>query len=251
MHFMQYYQEAGKSEDLFLKGAALVGQANVHMRLHKEASGQHLMDAEKLYKEALSFFSKLQHIEGKVIVNCNLGTLYMAKGLSDPALQHYDVAKKLGVQFRLRAALVELDCKIGQVHVQLKQWGQAITLLEESQVLAKDRQEPMVQAWIEHQLGHCLLKRSEEEKGKARTQSLDKAEGHFISAIQHFASVQCNTTGTEHHYERLWLILFEEQKETYALLQWCLARKQKASESVVWGERVAPGHLCGISGIRY
>jgi tetratricopeptide (TPR) repeat protein len=193
--------------------------------------------AERLYTEALDTYKKLQYLEGKVVVYCNLGSLHLMQRLLPEALKCFRLAKALSCKVRLRAALVEIDCRIAQVHVRLNQLDKAMSLLEQSQEFVKERKEPLVQAWIEHHVGLCILARSGGEKGRARSLLLDKAETHLISAIKYFCSAQCYTTGKEKNYERLWIMLFEGQRETYALLQWCLARNNKALDAIVWGER--------------
>lgn len=237
----------GKSGDLILQAAGLVGRANVHMHLRKDKKVQHLEHAEEDYKESLSIYEGLGHVEGQVIVKCNLGTLYMtqgtqadevkAQGLFDQALDHYRQAKELASRVRVRPTiLAELDCKMGQIHLEKNDLMEAINLLEKGRKLGQTNQEiePLVQAWMEHQLGHCYLKQWKKDK---RSVTLRMAEGHLINAIKHFAFVQLETRGTEAHYERLWFTMFEEQKETYALLQWCLACQNKPIDAVVWGER--------------
>ncbi len=230
----QYYRKASSSEDLLLRASGLVGEANVHMRLRMPGFEK---QAERLYTEALDTYKKLQYLEGKVVVYCNLGSLHLMQGLLPEALEFFRLAKALSCKVRRRAALVEIDCRIAQVHVRLNEWDKAMSLLEQSQEFVKERKEPLVQAWIEHHAGLCLLARSEGEKGRARSLLLDKAETHLISAIKYFCSAQCYTTIKEKNYERLWIMLFEGQKETYTLLQWCLACNNKALDAIVWGER--------------
>jgi CHAT domain-containing protein len=234
MEAMQYYREASSSDDLLLRASGLVGEANVHMRLCKPGFEK---QAEGLYTKALDTYKKLQYLEGKVVVYCNLGSLHLMQGLLPEALKCFRLAKALSCKVRLQAALVEIDCRIAQVHVRLNQWDKAMSLLKQSQEFVKEHKEPLVQAWIEHHVGLCLLTRSEGEKGRARSLLLDKAETHLISAIKYFCSAQCYTTGKEKNYERLWIMLFEGQKETYALLQWCLACNNKDLDAIVWGER--------------
>jgi len=160
-----------------------------------------------------------------------------AQGLFDQALDHYRQAQELASRMKVRSTiLAELDCKMGQIHLEKNDLTEAINLLEKGRKSRQTNQEvePLVQAWIEHQLGHCYLKRWEKEK---QSITLRTAEVHLINAIKHFASVQLQTRGTEAHYERLWFTMFEEQKETYALLQWCLACQNKPIDAVIWGER--------------
>jgi tetratricopeptide (TPR) repeat protein len=230
----QYYSEASSSEDLLLRASGLVGEANVDMRLCKPGFEK---KAERLYTEALDTYKKLQYLEGKVVVYCNLGSLHMMQGLLPEALEFFGSAKALSRKVRPRAALGEIDCRIAQVYVGLNQWDKAMSLLEQSQEFVKERKEPLVQAWIEHHVGLGLLTRSEGERGSARSLSRDKAETHLISAIKYFCSAQCYTTAKEKNYERLWIMLFEGQKETHALLQWCLACNSKDLDAIVWGER--------------
>lgn len=128
---------------------------------------------------------------------------------------------------------------MGQVYLEKGELAEAISLLENGRKPGQTRQEPesLARAWIEHQLGHCLMKRSENETKIVKAASLRSAEDHLIKAIKSFALMNLSTRGTEPQSERLWFTMFEEQKETYALLQWCLACKERPSDAVVWGER--------------
>jgi hypothetical protein len=64
-------------------------------------------------------------------------------------------------------SLVQLYNILEQVHLE-KEWTKAISLLGGSLELGQAKPEPLAQAWIEHQLGHCLLKRSENEEGSVK-----------------------------------------------------------------------------------
>lgn len=258
------YECALGSGSVLLRAAALVGLGNVFMRL-TEGSASVIGDedtgvqscttadklklgfaeAEKKYKEALEVYDELGYQEGQIKVQCNLGHLYHKRGQLEEALERYSTAKSY-VSEKMDKGLpaLHLHLKLSEIHLDMKDWKMAYNLIWKASSSQAATNNMWARAWIEHLSGSYYLEKTMATEAKEECQimkDLSEAQTHLEGAIRFLAGLQI---GVGIHTS-LWLVIFEQQKETYALLLWCIAcahscntsRNSSAVEALVWCER--------------
>lgn len=227
----------GAFRSLFLRAAGLVGCGNVHtrfvsssLRVDRELA---LKKALRKYEKAGAIYTELGYKGGQAVVHSNLGCLYHQQQHVPKAINHYSKARDLSVKTYKDAAAIQLNCQIAQLHIQQKEWKAAEDLL------GVETEDKLAQAWVHHLKGVLFLGQgSAKELGAGeRGRLLDTAKHHLTVAVTHFAEVQTRLA----FLYPLWLSMYEQQKETYGMLLWCVAHKGKKNisvvEALIWTER--------------
>ncbi|EFJ23039.1 hypothetical protein SELMODRAFT_416119 [Selaginella moellendorffii] len=226
---MLAYEKAYVEDNLLLRAGSLVGKANVCMRMLGEGDANYkdyINKAKQSYEEAFNIYEGLGHKTGMAIVHCNLGSLHQEKEHFERALQHFTMAREAFV-----VDVLGLDCRVAQLEVLRGDLDAAVVLFQRS-LDSLDPDKPMLVAWMKHQVGLCFLRAHHRGKGKG-SDALMKAKNNLVDAVKIFAKVQFTMTTTP----PLMFVVFEGQKATYRLLEWCFATEGKAMEAFVWAER--------------
>jgi tetratricopeptide (TPR) repeat protein len=258
------YECAYGSESVLVRAAASVGLGNVLMRLsvvkmeasasvgngvtakrsgtEVDESSSGFASAEMKYKEALKIYDELGFKVAQIIVLCNLGNLYHKRKELEKAFYWFTTALEYcsGKMDRSSAAL-HLHLKLAELYLDMEKWVEAFDSIvkAEENLPASNK---LARTWVEHFYGSYYLEKAMVTESKAEQLSnLAEARNHLCNAVSVSAEIQ-QSAGT---YTSLrTYTIFEQQKETYALLLWCLALQLDAgtnvtsvAEILVWCER--------------
>lgn len=257
------YECAYGSESVLVRAAASVGLGNVLMRLsvvkmeafasvgngvtakrsgtEADESSSGFASAEMKYEEALKIYNDLGFKVGQIIVLCNLGNLYHKRKELKEAFNRFTTALKYcsGEMDRSSAAL-HLHLKLAELYLDMEKWVEAFDSIVKAENLPTSNK--LARTWVEHLYGSYYVEKAMVTESKAEQFSnLAEARNHLCNAVSVSAEIQ-QSAGT---YTSLrTYTIFEQQKETYALLLWCLALQLDAgtnvtsvAEILVWCER--------------
>lgn len=240
------YEVAYTSQSVLMQAAALVGLGNALLReagVKPKASTSVIgepsfADAEFKYKEAVKIYDDLGFKEGQIIAQCNLGNLHHRRKQFEEASVWYTMAKNnFGEKMDRSSAALHLHLKLAELYLEERKWDLAYESITKGSQLLPHNKSLLAMAWVEHLSGSYYMRKT---APATSNEGLSKAKQHLLSATKIYAEIQRDLGS----YASLWPVVFEQQKETYALLLWCLACRSEDSkstastiEALVWCER--------------